>query len=244
MSSKEIDLNQQKNITVQTEKSLEYFKRYSNTLSITAGCRFEASRRLDKKDGVSAVTISTLSLYAISFSLAPYFIDVELVKSLSFLPFVSVIISIFIIILTLLEASKKYSVRAEMMHQCGKALNELHYELDYLINTGNINETRFHQIKESYDKVIKNFPENHEQLDFHYYRVTHPRRFFKKRNVSKQTSNKNKYFLFSRLLKWFSRSIEVVRIILWHQIRMWGFYATLMVIPIFIIGAQYYLNLS
>lgn len=222
----------QEPVAQEVEDPMKYFKRYSKTLMITAGCRFEAARRLEKKDGVSAVAISILSLYAIAFSLSPYFLDKKILDSLTYLPFASVIISIFIIILTLLEASKKYSVRAELMHQCGKALNELHYELDYLINTNKINSDNFYEIKKSYDKVIKNFPENHEQLDFHYYRVTNHRVFY---------SPKPKNIVHS-FLKWLYKKMEKIWINILHIADSWGFYLSLMIVPVAIVGTQLFLK--
>ena len=94
---------------------------------ITRGARFNAYRRLARKNYASIFTISILSFYNIGIALFPDVIETKLV------PPTSIAVSIFILIISLLEAGKGYAVKSERMHQNAVDLN-------YLLNKINLTE--------------------------------------------------------------------------------------------------------
>ncbi len=118
---------------------------------------------------------------------------------------------------TLLESSKRYTARAESMHQCGKSLNELQYELEYLIETGKIDDEKLYEIKKSYDEITKDFPENHENIDFH-----------------KAIMDRGKHFGRSKLM-------YGTKITIWSFLEIYATYSVMVVIPILIIFIDYYI---
>ena len=118
------------NASVNAETS--YYKKYAHSLWITKGCRFEASRRLAKKEHNSLFTISILSIYVIAGTLLPVFKANDASQMYTLMPFATVLTSIFIIVLTHLEAGKRYLIRSERMHRCGQELNDIYYELELL----------------------------------------------------------------------------------------------------------------
>lgn len=141
---------------------------------ITKGCRFNAHARLLAISSASNTSITFLSFYVVLLSLAslvygndiPYFIN----TSISFL---SVAISIFIIILTLMESAKNTSVNAERMHKCGIELLSLYNEYNNYI-AGVRNKDTDTQYIRQYNMIIARYPENHDEVDFIGFQISHP----------------------------------------------------------------------
>jgi SMODS and SLOG-associating 2TM effector domain family 5 len=187
----------------------DYYKNYLNSIRMTSGCRFEASRRLKQKDIASSFTIAWLSLYPIILSVADLIPELKALEYSKYAAFIATVTSIMVLVLSLLEYSRQYSVRANQMLQCGQELNEIYYELDYLIVSGSIDEDSFRMIKSRYDKVIDKYPENHTQKDFHYYRATHVKKL-------KSTWDGRLYIVWHNSV---------------HVVTQWGFYMVLLAIP-------------
>ena len=193
-----------------SETLAEYYSRYKNSVRITAGCRFEASRRLKSKDSASATTIAILSLYPITLSVADLVPAFKELNYTVYIPFVATVASIVVLVLSLLEYAKQYSVRAAQMQQCGQELNEIYYELDHLIASNLIDPDSFKAIRTRYDNIINKYPENHTQKDFHYYRATHDKKV------------RDKGFRAYGYIAWHKS---------WHLIERWGVYALVVLTP-------------
>jgi hypothetical protein len=93
---------------------------------VTRGCYFILADRLKRKSRYSNGSITILSFYVIVISI----IDIAFGSALpanfdAFIPPITVILSVFIIIITLLEQSKEYRLEAEYSEQTAHKLEDL-----------------------------------------------------------------------------------------------------------------------
>lgn len=146
----------------------ENIKKLTDNIWITRGARFNAYRRLARKNYASIFAISILSFYNIGIALFPYTIGAELLAP------ATIAVSIFILIISLLEACKGYAVKSERMHQNAVDLN---YLLNKINITEKIGEEETKKFYEEYYNLIKNCPENHDPCDDKLFRTEHPQDF-------------------------------------------------------------------
>jgi len=140
---------------------------------ITKGARFNAYRRFMRKHYASILTISILTLYNIGLSILPASIVEYYLGEGCHAP-ASVLTSIFILVLSLLEVGKGYELKAERLHQNAMQLSELYTK--YIL-TRNMGEEELKLLATEYHGLIKNCPENHSLLDDKKFRTEHPHEF-------------------------------------------------------------------
>lgn len=139
----------------------------------TKGARFNAYRRLIKKHHASVFTVSILSLYNIGLNLVPYS-GLQGIVSISDLSTSSIFISVFILILSLLEFSKGYELKAERLHNNAMELSQFYSELQ-IVKAENQKLTI--DLTERYHTIIKSCPENHSPQDDNKFKTEHPHVF-------------------------------------------------------------------
>jgi len=143
----------------------------------TRGCRYNADRRLKRKSSLSLSTISFLSFYVLILSIVSSFSIFNLnSKESGFISFISIVISIFILVLSLLEASKEYSIKAERLYTCANEINKLMSELKFAqatIKETDKLESEVHRIHIEYQSLIKNVKENHDDIDYDLFRLAY-----------------------------------------------------------------------
>jgi len=144
----------------------DFAKELNYQLWVTKGARFHASQRLAAKQKWSSYAIAALAFYAIVANLLPIAID-----GLDFIltGFVSSTLSIFILVISLLEGSRRYDLRSSRHHDCALEIGELYRKLRKL-RTGPVanevnRESAIDAIMNKYQNVLKRF-ENHEQVDY------------------------------------------------------------------------------
>jgi SMODS and SLOG-associating 2TM effector domain family 5 len=149
---------------------------FKRKLWITKGARYNAYRRLKTKGKLSLSAITWLSFYAISVSIVqifPFFAAFS-DNSRNIVILLSILFSISILVLSLMESSQNYQIRAENMHRCAREIAELCEELNVVLLspdpvkiTNDLQDiiTRYHQILEKYE-------DNHEPIDNNLFRVT------------------------------------------------------------------------
>lgn len=133
----------------------------------TIGARFNASRRLQRKQNASVFSISILSVYLMIEAVIPP----SFIKNIDPVSINSVVIlaSVFILILSLLEARKSYELKAERLHNSAIALNKVYgmWQLD------KANEVGARKCIEEYHVLISTCSENHEPIDDAVFRAAH-----------------------------------------------------------------------
>ena len=143
------------------------YKDFNSRLWVTKGARFNAYRRLTRKQNASIFSISILTLYVLILSTLP---ANEATKSL--IAPVSILASVFILILSLLEARKSYEVKADRLHNNAIALNALYSQWELAKN-----QSEKEKVINDYHSLIKSCPENHEPCDDLLFRSQHPHEF-------------------------------------------------------------------
>ncbi|WP_409286215.1 SLATT domain-containing protein [Pontibacter sp. G13] len=141
------------------EKKLIYKIKY------TKAARFNAYRRLKSMDSLSTISISLLSAYIFITNLIPLFFPKWLDPST--VGFLTSAFSIFILILSVYEAEKNYSLLSYQFHECGKKLSKLEDRLQLLIENENLNnrEKKIAEILNEYHDILGTYDINHDPVD-------------------------------------------------------------------------------
>ncbi|MEM9926840.1 MAG: SLATT domain-containing protein [Cyanobacteria bacterium P01_D01_bin.50] len=148
---------------------------------ITKGSRFNAARRLNNKYQFSLSSISILSVYGIAIPFIQNIIKNPQCQQVNDIySAISVILSVFTLVISLLEGAKNYQIRAEKLHGNAVELSSLNRELEYLI-VSKSGEAHFIQeignISVRYEKLVKQCAENHEPEDYTLFMVQNRKDF-------------------------------------------------------------------
>lgn len=157
-----------------------YDRELNYKLWSTYKSRFNAAARLRRKHDLSNKAVALLSAYVVIFSLIttmlPQFNEGGTGQVILF---ISASLSIIILVVSQLEASQNYSVRAHTNHQSGLQIAELYNELRalktrYGADKGEEFIGKVEDIAKRYDDILKR-SENHEDIDFACFRSSKPK---------------------------------------------------------------------
>ena len=148
-------------------------KELNYKLWITAGTRFLAGERLKRKAYLSSLAVNFCSGYVILFSLFSIIFSNIFLPSYAnyineFVAFVSITLSLFIIIFSQAESNSQYELQADKYHSCGLEISKLYKKLRFLKDNKEKNIDfleKVYEISVEYDKVLSRF-ENHKNIDF------------------------------------------------------------------------------
>ncbi len=147
----------------------------------TKGARFNAHKRLKGKHDWSIAAIAFLSTYVIIITLINYVPALSLSSDQQdVVAFSAITLSLFILVLSLLEASKNYQVKAEKFHDCGKEMSTLYNELRFVMTSKGASvdvEKKLKEISDQYDDILARCSENHERIDYDLFLTQHPKDF-------------------------------------------------------------------
>ena len=146
---------------------------------ITKGARFNAYRRLNAKHHLSLTSTALMSVYVVFLHLGPALVPTETIRlDPGALTLLTAFLAIAILVLSLLEHVRSYQLRAERLHQCGQALNELYDRLENRrrSETGTP-PPLLDEISEEYHRILKSIPENHDPIDNDLFRAQHRHHF-------------------------------------------------------------------
>lgn len=165
--------------------SMNSIDKYAEELDMrmwkTKGSRYNAYRRYERKHWFSLASISMLTLYVFGLTLADFCHIIEPTANQKIIiPFISMVLSIAILILSLLEASKNYQIKSERLHNCAKEITNLYNELRKLICTdiSDVDKSnRLDEITKRYDDIIIKYAENHDPIDYELFLGEHSKEF-------------------------------------------------------------------
>jgi hypothetical protein len=126
--------------------------------------RFNAADRLERKNMVSLFAMSMVSLYFVGLSVWQAIYGSTLGEATNRLvTLVSIMSSIFTLVLALIEAMNDYRMKAHHMHACALAVNDLYHELQLLrgLDAGQVQEFRLR-----YNAAVRSCPYNHARVDY------------------------------------------------------------------------------
>lgn len=162
------------------DKFEEFIYNLDRKMWITRGCRYNSDRRLKRKNAFSLTAISFLSLYVLVISILTVIGGDKLsVEQSNYLSIASIVISLFILILSLLETSKEYSIKAERLYACANKINKLMSDLKIaqtIISDQKQLESTVKNINDLYHDIISSYEENHEELDHEKFMIDNRKR--------------------------------------------------------------------
>ncbi len=147
----------------------------------TKGARFAAHQRLMSLNNSTSYTISFSSFLLICISIfTVMYQGVVFDWYIKYLTFISVSLSVLIIILSLQEGGKNTLLRAEMMHNCAREVLAVHRELSF----DKSDPVNIEKYRDRYQRIIDRYPYNHESLDREIYLFDHYQNKKRKRSES------------------------------------------------------------
>ena len=134
------------------------------SMQMVKGARFNAAERLERKQLVSVVALSIVSLYFVGLSVWQAVYAASLSDPANrLITLVSIMSSIATMVLALIEAMNDYRMKAHYMHACALQVNDLLQELRLV----QASETAAVQdIRRRYNEVVRNCPFNHTRIDY------------------------------------------------------------------------------
>ncbi|WYL97137.2 MAG: SLATT domain-containing protein [Gloeotrichia echinulata IR180] len=136
----------------------------------TKGSRFNAARRLNNKYQFSLSSISILSIYGIAIPLIQGIVkNPQCQKINDIYNAISLILSVFTLVISLLEGAKNYQIRAEKLYHNAVKISGLERELEYLMISQSGDADFLHKlgnVSDRYEALIKECPENHSAEDY------------------------------------------------------------------------------
>lgn len=151
----------------------KHYKYLDKIMWETKGSRFNTYRRLKKQGSLSTSTISILSVYAIMVSLFQFFFKSRPHVIDNYDTFFSILLSICILVVSLLEASKEYGAKAVKVYDCSNEIGALQHKLKQVECTDDDNKISemLLSISVEYNAILKKCPENHDSIDFELFKA-------------------------------------------------------------------------
>jgi uncharacterized membrane protein (DUF485 family) len=148
----------------------------------TAGSRFNAARRLQRRHNLSSWTSSLLAVYVVFIQLIDLVVPPEAhLASPALVTVGTAFVAILILVVTILEASRAYQLRAERLHRSGMELGALHDRLKNQVALLQGNAAALAEEVESitakYHETIARTGENHEPGDYELFKAQHHKDF-------------------------------------------------------------------
>lgn len=170
------------------EKILTFKELLNNRIWRTKGSRFNACRRLAKKNGTLTFVTSCSSIHLLIIGIIQLANLIDITNHQSdLLSFISIILSIIILAHSLHENGKEHSLKSQRYHSCGIELDRCYSKLQYAAD----NEVK--EISEEYYQIIEKYLLNNETIDDLYFQLQNPNDFPLIANKSKLEKSKIKF---------------------------------------------------
>jgi hypothetical protein len=140
-------------------------------MRITRGARYNAYRRLKKKHDLSKATIAFLSSYTLIINSLKFASFIHLKPyQYNYISFFTIVISVFILALSLLDSSKDYKTNADRLYISAIEIENLYNELKKSMATSMSQKSRerlFNAISSAYGRILHLYQVNHELIDYY-----------------------------------------------------------------------------
>ena len=126
--------------------------------------RFNAAERLERKHVLSLFAMSMVSLYFVGLSVWQAVYAPTLDEAANrLITLVSIMSSIFSLVLALIESMNDYRMKAHHMHACALAVNDLYHELKLVRPSGT---AQLQEFRQRYNGAVRRCPHNHSRIDY------------------------------------------------------------------------------
>jgi hypothetical protein len=126
--------------------------------------RFNAAERFERKHTLSLFALSMVSLYFVGLSVWQAVYAPTLDEAANrLITLVSIMSSVFTLVLALIDSMNDYKMKAHHMHACALAVNDLYHEFKLIRapDAGLIQEFR-----RRYNEAVRGCPYNHARIDY------------------------------------------------------------------------------
>ena len=126
--------------------------------------RFNAAERLERKHMLSLFAMSMVSLYFVGLSVwqAVYASLIDPAAN-RLLTLVSIMSSVFTLVLALIDSMNDHKMKAHQMHACALAVNDLYHEFKLM----HVPDARLVQeFRRRYNEAVRSCPYNHARVDY------------------------------------------------------------------------------
>lgn len=136
----------------------------ASTMRLVKAARFTAATRLERKQAASLFTQSMVALYFVGLAVwqAVYMAEIS-DPDQRLLTFISIVSSVFTLILGLLEAMNDYQMKAHHLQNCALTVSELAQELKIARPT---DPAEVQDFRRRYNEALKACPVNHDRIDY------------------------------------------------------------------------------
>lgn len=137
---------------------------------ITAGARFNAARRLEKRDWFATFSIAMFSAASVGIAVIQKIYTFRPESSVdNYLTALSVFIGLFVIVISLIEWGVNARLNAEAFKQNAEDLTYFKHKLELRLAKAqdgiSLSREEAEQFNEEYEKIIRSCPVNHETVD-------------------------------------------------------------------------------
>jgi SMODS and SLOG-associating 2TM effector domain family 5 len=134
-------------------------------MKIAARARFAANKRLEAKALATNFGLQTANLYTICIGilLLQFESATPILLHTKALNYVSLVASVVVQIVALVESYKDYSGKARTMHDCAIEINRIYQRMDL---DPRLDYGVFAQYQAEYNEAIRDFAVNHDAIDF------------------------------------------------------------------------------
>jgi len=144
----------------------EEINRWYKKLWETKGSRFIASKRYERIDRFSSITIYIVTAYILCVNLLILIPNRPQSLSNDNLSFFSICASIIILVISIYIPSRKYNDIAIKFHSCARDITILYDKVClWKVNIPNIKESDVMQLINDYNNILKIYDINHSKLD-------------------------------------------------------------------------------
>jgi hypothetical protein len=153
--------------------------RWYKKLWETKGSRFIASKRYERIDRFSSITIYIVTAYILCVNLLILIPNRPKSLSNDNLSFFSICASIIILVISIYIPSRKYNDIAIKFHSCARDINVLYDKVClWKVNVQNIKESDILQLIKDYNDILKTYEINHSKLDYLIFKCENSSEYF------------------------------------------------------------------
>jgi SMODS and SLOG-associating 2TM effector domain family 5 len=126
--------------------------------------RFNAAERFERKHMISLFAMSMVSLYFVGLSVWQAIYSAQIGDAANrLITLVSIMSSVFTLVLALIESMNDYKMKAHHMHACALAVNDLYHELKVLHTS---DASAVQEFRRRYNEAVRGCPFNHARIDY------------------------------------------------------------------------------
>ena len=142
----------------------------------TKGTRFNAYERLRRRQKRSFFATGLLSAYLIIINLLQPFNLLVLPSDSNMINFISVSLSIILLVFVTIENSAEYSLKGDNFHNCAKELGRIFNDLHLLMDKNITDNAKYEEIGKRYSDVLDRY-DNHSPIDYEVHKTKHTKDF-------------------------------------------------------------------